>query len=220
MKRAVLITGLALALLAPAVSLAATKDAGGHDPWIHVEVREGGGDKASVNVNVPFALADAALAAMGDDIGSHISFGHHHRHGRGDAAEAEGDSVEADNGHDRPDISVADMRRMWKAMRDSGEADYVTVKDDQEKVHIWREGDLVRVEVENRAGEERGEKVQIRVPVTVMDALLSGEGDQLDVRAAVNGLRGTKASELVRVEGGGDFVRVWIDDNPDSGSRD
>lgn len=220
MKKAVLITGLALVLLAPAVSLAQPKDSGGRDAWIHVEVREGGGDKATVNVNVPFALADVALAAMGDDIGSHVKFGgHHSRHVRSDA-EDEGDSVDNERGDDHPDLTVADMRAMWKAMRDSGEADYVTVKDEKEKVHIWREGDLVRVEVEDRDGRDRGEKVQIRVPVGVMDALLSGEGDQLDVRAAVNGLKGMKDGELVRVEGGGDFVRVWIDDNPGNGSRD
>jgi hypothetical protein len=223
MKKTLLITGLALALLAPAVSLAAAKEAGGREPWIHVEVREGGGDRATVNVNVPFALADAALASLGDDIGSHITFGHHNgRHAHaGDAAEkGEGESVEGEHGGEGPSISIADLRRMWKAMRDSGEADYVTVKDDNEKVHIWREGDLVRVDVEDRTGEDQGERVQIRVPVGVMDALLSGDGDQLDVRAAVDGLKDLKDGEIVRVEGGGDFVRVWIDDSPDNGSRE
>jgi hypothetical protein len=222
MKKILLITGLVAVLLSPAMSLAAPKETGGREPWIHVEVREAGGDRASVNVNVPFALADAALASLGDDIGSNITFGRHHgRHVHaGDDAEDSGDRVETERGDDNPDLSIADLRRMWKAMRDSGEADYVTVKDDQEKVHIWREGDLVRVDVEDRSGDDHGEKVQVRVPVGVMDALLSGEGEQLDVRAAVNGLKGLKGGEIVRVEGGGDFVRVWIDDNPDSGSRD
>ncbi len=214
MKKTLLIAVLALVLLAPAATLAGPKDKDAPEAWIHVEVREAGGDKATVNVNVPFSLADAALESMGDDIGTHIRLGSHGRHGR--AVEVDGEGVTSDSDH--PELSIADLRRMWKAMRDAGEADYVTVTSNEENVHIWREGDLVRVDVDSRA-EGKGEKVRIRVPVGVMDALLSGEGDQLDVRAAVNSLKGMKSGEVVRVEEeGGDQVRIWIDDSPEAGS--
>ncbi len=215
MKKIILLTGLAIVLLGPAAALAAGgKDQGGREPWIHVEVREAGGDRAAVNVNVPFALADAALESMGDEIGTHIRLGSHGRHGH--AVEVDGEGVTRDSDH--PELSIADLRRMWKSMRDAGEADYVTVTSNEENVHIWREGDLVRVDVDSRA-EGKGEKVRIQVPVGVMDALLSGEGDQLDVRAAVNGLKGMKSGEVVRVEEeGGDSVRIWIDDSPEAGS--
>jgi len=225
MKKTMLLTaGLAILMLGPVAALAGGKDQGAREPWIHVQVQERGGEKESVNVNVPFALADAALASLGDDIGTHIRLGEHGRHARvtegeaGDQGEG-GEGIDSGEHGDHPDISVADMRRMWKAMRDAGEADYVTVTSDNENVHIWREGDLVRVDVDSRekGRENQGEKVRIRVPVGVMDALLSGEGDQLDVRAAVNSLKEIKSGEVIRVEDGEDLVRVWIDDSPEAG---
>ncbi len=207
MRKTTLLTAvLALVLIAPAAGFAGEKDKGAREPWIHVEVREAGADEAVVNVNVPFSLADAALESFNDQIGTHISFDRH-AHGEHSETVAGGDST------GRPDLSVADLRRMWKEMRDAGEAEFVTVKDREESVRISREGDLVLVNVD---GKGDGEKVRIRVPVTVMDALLSGEGDQLNVRAAVNALRDMRKGEVVRVEDGGDLVRVWIDE--DSGS--
>ena len=83
--------------------------------------------------------------------------------------------------------------------------------------HIYREGEFVFVKVDEKDGDEN---VQIRMPVTVMSALLSGEGEQLDLQAAMASLTslGGSSGELVRVEDGGDVVRIWID--KDSGSSD
>ena len=213
-KTTLLTTVLALVLIAPAAVLARDdKDAAASGPWIHVEVREANADQAIVNVNVPFALADAALESFNDQIGTHIQFGRHgHREHVESGEHAEGVSPGDSLGH--PELSVADLRRMWKAMRDAGEAEFVTVKEGDESVRIRREGDLVRVDVD---GKKDGEKVRIRVPVTVLDALLSGEGDELNVRAAVNELKTMKNGEVVRVEDGGDLVRVWIDQDSGSG---
>lgn len=196
MKKTILLT-LALlgVVLLPAAGLAEKKAAASDEPWIHIEVKERDGDDAAINVNLPLALAEAALAAVSDDVTAHMHLDH--RHG---------------------DLSVSDLRRMWNAMEDAGDAEFVTVEDGGETVRIYREGEFVFVKVDEKAGEEN---VQIRMPVKVMDALLSGEGEQLDLQAAMASLTslGGSSGELVRVEDGGDVVRIWIDKDSGSSGR-
>jgi len=196
MKKATLLTLALLGIvLLPAAGLAGTKAAASDEPWIHIEVKERGGDDAAINVNLPLALAEAALTAVSDDVTTHMHLDQ--RHG---------------------DLSVSDLRRMWNAMEDAGDAEFVTVEDGGETVRIYREGEFVFVKVDEKAGDEN---VQIRMPVTVMDALLSGEGEQLDLQAAMASLTslGGSSGELVRVEDGGDVVRIWIDKDSGSSSR-
>ena len=47
----------------------------------------------------------------------------------------------------------------------------------------------------------------------VVDALLSGEGDALNIRAAIDQLS-TLRGEMVRVIESDNNIRVWIDENP------
>ncbi len=58
---------------------------------------------------------------------------------------------------------------------------------------------------------KRNEKVRVEVPVVLVDALLRGEGDSLDVDAAVAQLQKMSPGEIIRVEDGEDLVRVWIE---------
>ena len=69
-------------------------------------------------------------------------------------------------------------------------------------------GEKVCVKVDGRDSEET---VRIQVPVAVLDALLSGEGEEVNVQAAVDELSKIGKGEIVRIEDEGDFVRVWID---------
>ena len=202
MRSRLLITcALVLALVMPGAALAGKKPASADQPWIHVEVREGAEGAASVNVNLPLALAEAALLASDGVLKEHM-------HIRLD---------EGEDGEDDEDISVADLRRIWKAARDAGDAEFVTVEEAGETVRVFREGEHVFVNVDE-AGDEGGGKVRVRMPVTIMDALLAGEGEELDLAAVLAGLRNAGEGELVRVEDGTDVVRIWIDDRPAPGS--
>ena len=60
-------------------------------------------------------------------------------------------------------------------------------------------------------GQREAKEVYVEVPVEVIDALLSGEGNDLNVLAAVEKLDGRRG-DLVRVTDGGTKVRVWIDE--------
>ena len=192
--RSLLACALVLALAAPAVALAGKTPAAEKEPWIHVEVREGAEGKASVNVNLPLALAEAALMGSEGILKEHM-------HVRVDSAGG-------------PDISVADLRRIWKAARDAGDAEFITVEDGGEKVRVFREGEHVCVNVDHAGDKACGEKVRLRMPVTLMDALLAGEGEELNLTAVLAELRRAGEGELVRVEDGADVVRIWVDDQP------
>lgn len=155
-------------------------------PWIHVEVNEAGADESSVKVNLPLSLVKVALEAAPERL--------------------------IDEGRVRfveGDFKVADLRRLWRGLRDSGEAELASVDSDDEHVRIRREGDLVLVTVEDRR--EGAQEVRVEVPVDVIDALLSGDGEELNVLAAVDRLQGRRG-ELVRVADGETKVRVWIDE--------
>jgi hypothetical protein len=106
---------------------------------------------------------------------------------------------------------------MWRELRDTGDAEFVTVEGDDENVKISREGDIIRIEVQDhsprRAEAEEGENetVYVKVPVSVVDALLSGDGEELNIRDALEELKDERG-DIVTVEGGDTDVRIWIDE--------
>ncbi len=183
-KKILCIAFLTLALALPALAFAGKKDEASNGPWIHIEVREHGGDGASVNVNLPISLADVALKMAKDKTvhGGHIT-------------------IEDD------DFTLEEMRELWNEVRKAGDAEFVTAKDGDETVRVSRKGESVFVNVDG----DHGEKVRIEMPVAVVDALLSGEGDELDVAAAIEKMKDMKKGEIVSVEDGEDTVRIWID---------
>ena len=54
--------------------------------------------------------------------------------------------------------------------------------------------------------------VQVRMPLVVVDALLSGEGETIDINAAIGQLKGQRG-EIVTGDGSDSQVRIWIDEN-------
>jgi hypothetical protein len=187
MKKAhLMLAAAAVALLAPAAVLAEKKAEAQNGPFIHVEVREAGGEEGSVNINLPLALAQAALATMQESVDQHAKLT-----------------------FDKSELKVSDLRRMWTAMRDAGDTEFVTVQEAGETVRIYRKGEMVFVKVNEGDAKD---KVRIQVPVSVMDALLSGEGEELDLAGAIDKLGAMGKGELVTVEEeAGDSVRIWID---------
>jgi hypothetical protein len=58
---------------------------------------------------------------------------------------------------------------------------------------------------------EGAQKVRLEVPIDLVDALLSGEGESLNLSAAFSRLQ-TLRGEILSVEDGPSRVRVWIDE--------
>ncbi len=180
---------LAGALVLPAQSFAG-KDKNKDQAWIHVEVIEQNGDGSKVSVNLPLSMADVALQ---------MAESKDHTLSRGRI------SLEDH------DVSVQDLRKLWQDLRAAGDAEFVTIEDDDDTVRIYRKGDRVHVDVRDNGDEDDAETVKIEMPVSVVDALLGGEDDALDLQAALAELKTMGPGEIVRVEDGGDHVRIWID---------
>lgn len=162
-----------------------SKNSSKKTPWIHIEVLEAGQKDAKVKVNLPIKLARTALQMAPDDV--------------------------MDDGHiriDHNDISVSDMRKMWKDVREAGDAEFVTVQEKDSTVKISRKGSKLYVHVNERG---RGDQVRVEVPVSLVDALLAGNGDTLNVDAAVAELERMGPGEVVHVVDGEDSVRIWIE---------
>lgn len=189
-----IVAGLGLAALVALPAARASAQAQAGTPWLHVRVEEA--RKASkVRVNLPLSVVEAALQAAPEMIEEHgrIHLGEHHR------------------------LKVDDLRRIWKQLAAVGDAELVSVESEDENVKVMRKGDLLQVFVDKKAEtgkegqEKQAEQVRIEVPVSLVDALLSGEGDEVNVQAAVAELQ-KRRGDIVTVHDHDSHVRVWIDD--------
>jgi hypothetical protein len=186
-------------------------------PWLHVRVEEAR-DSSKVSVNLPLSVVEAVLKASPDFLERH---GHIHI-------------------GDEHGLKMADLRQVWKELKAVGDAELVSVESDRENVKVMRKGDLVQVFVDQKkswkeekdaekeagkadkdsaraekdAAKERRkglEQVRIEIPTSLVDALLSGEGDEANVQAAISELR-KRRGDIVRVQDDDSHVRVWIDE--------
>ena len=161
-------------------------------PWIHVQVTEPGEDGKNVRVNLPLALAEVALSIVSDETISKVQI-----------------KLE------EHDVSIEDLRLLWKELKASGDAEFLTLQEKDKEVRISRQGDRIRIHVDKAGGDEgdAGDKqVRIEVPVTLVDALLGGESDRLDLQAALAELT-EERGDIITVRDGEKLVRVWIDES-------
>ena len=181
MKKVLLIAVAALLLMTSPI-LAQT-------PWVHVEVEEGGDDNTHIKVNLPLSVVQVALEAAPEKF---LEDGKIHLHNMDH------------------DLDVEDLRKIWAELRAAGDAEFVSIEGDDKTVHVSREGDLIRIVVDGRK-EGSTEQVRVEVPVAVVDALFSGEGESLNLHDALEELKNQRG-DIVRVDDGETKVRIWIDE--------
>ncbi|MBZ5638764.1 MAG: hypothetical protein LAO51_08400 [Acidobacteriia bacterium] len=178
-----------LGMLVAALSVLPLSPAAAADQWLHVSVDEHGPDGATVRVNVPVDLVTKVLPLV-----------RHERFSGGKVKVRVGDE----------DMSAADLRAMWEAVRSSRDGDYVTVNGPKEKVRVAKRGEFLLVEA--REDKEKPTNVEVKIPLAVVDALFSGaEKDELNVVAAVEALARYGGGDLVTVNDDDSHVRIWID---------
>jgi hypothetical protein len=159
--------------------------------WIHVEVTEDGGETV-VKAQFPVSMVEVALGIAEDEI-------------------AESGALRLDDA----EITIEELRTMWVELREAGDAEFVNIQEKGgEKVSIYRKGDFVYVDVEDNSGyrDDGGEKVNIKVPVSVIDKLFEGDGEELNLRAALEELERSAHGQVISVTDGDTQVKVWIDD--------
>lgn len=195
-KKAALVTAAALLFL-PAVGLAqasngqakATPSTSSEkgERWLHVRVicTDGKGD--SVRVNVPLELAEKVLPAVNHD-------------------RLHNGKVKIDNS----EINDVDLRAIMDAIRSARDGEYVTVQGNDNDVRVAKEGNHLIVHVVDKGGSKKSQ-VEVKVPMKVVEALLSAGKDELDLVAALHALGTQGDVELVSVKDSENTVKVWLD---------
>ncbi|HXW55036.1 MAG TPA: hypothetical protein VEJ67_04745 [Candidatus Cybelea sp.] len=174
-------------LVTGAMAAARPARAAGAERYLHVRV-EDAREGESVNVNVPLSMAEKILPA----INNHDLHG-----GRVTIHGAEMDGV--------------DLRTLLDAVRTAPDNEFVTVKErHDEEVRVAKSNGNIIVHVKDHQGKQ--EKVDVTVPMKVIDALLAtAKENELDVAAALRALSDAGDILLVTVEDEGQKVRVWVD---------
>lgn len=177
----VLAAVLSLSLAAGAVSAQDAEADAAENSWIHVRVEKDGSE--NVNINLPVPMIDVALeSGVGEELSGDLRIG--------------------PNG----DITIEQLRGMWEELRDAEEADFVDVRDGDERVRVYKRAERVHVDVD----EDGREKVRIDLPASIVDALLGAE-DRLDIAAAARELARAGEEEIVRIDDEETRVRIWVD---------
>jgi hypothetical protein len=172
------------------------------DQWIHVRVESKDNNGETVRVNVPIEMAVKILPVI-----NHENL----RHGK----------VHIDDAH----LDDVDLRALLDAVRSSKDGEYVTVQSNQDNVRISKSDGYLYIHVTEKKHKEHAEgkpgpskgasteesKVEVKVPMKVVDALFSAGKDELDVVAALQALSANGDTELVSVKDNEDTVHIWID---------
>jgi len=174
-------TGLMLVLLA-----ATTCGAQQKDRWLHVKVKDTGAHPEMVSVNLPLSLAEKVLPTV-------------------NAEELRKGKVRL---HDA-DLNGVDLRALLDAVRTTGDGEFVKVESAEEDVRVAKEGDHLLIRV--RESHHNSQKVDVRVPIVVANAMLSGSKDELDLVAGIRALSAYGDTALVTVDDREESVRIWVD---------
>jgi len=175
--------GIALLTAGLAIGPAAAADL-----WLHLKV-DGGRHGEQAEINLPLSMMESFAPMLQGKVrgGSRIRL------------------------RDR-DYDVDELRRIWRQLEDGPDATYVTVNDPDSKVKIAKRGGyLVMTALDRGRDGHDGDNVEARIPVSVVGALLSSSGDELDVGAALRELVRYGEGELMTVVSDEETVRIWID---------
>lgn len=175
------VAGLGILLLVGGAALAAPAER-----YLHVKVDGSRTGEESVRVNVPLSLAEKVLPAI-----------NHER--------LQGGKIRLDQG----EIENVDVRKVLEAVRDTRDGEFVTVDKGDDNIRVAKSKGFLLVKV--REGNGSRSRVDVKVPMTVVDALLSGEQGTLDVGAALRALGQHGDEVLITVDDEHSSVRVWID---------
>src|SRR5215467_11380747 len=201
-----------LATLAPAsraqeVTVSSSSSATS-ERWLHVRVIDSGHKGETVRVNVPLEMAEKVLPAIHKD-------------------RLHNGKVQINHS----DIEGVDLKALLEAVRSSKDGEYVTVQSNDNDVRVAKQAGYMVVHVTEKGfkstrsdkdksdkSAEKSEKsyersrVDVRVPMKVVEALLSAGKDELDVVAALRALSAHGGdTELVSVKSEDSTVRVWLD---------
>jgi hypothetical protein len=179
------------------------------EKYLHIRVNDSE-SKESVNVNLPLSLAEKILPTInhGDLKNGRVSIGH-------------------------SDMDNVDLHAILEALRNAPDDEFVTVKSDSEDVRVAKSKDNLIIHVhetpkpktDKAAGKdkdadkdadrdnEKPQKVEITIPMSVVNALVPNDKKEIDVVAAIHALANASQSLMVTVHDATSDVRIWVDAN-------
>jgi hypothetical protein len=182
LQRAAVICLLATGALATATAALA----GTTERYLHVKVDDAKNGE-SVNVNVPLSMAEKILPS--------VNKGNLHQ-GKVTIGEADMDGI--------------DLHAILDAIRTAPDNEFVTVKEKDEDVRVAKSNGNLIIHVKDNKDE--GQKVDVTVPMKVVDALFStAKKDEIDIAAAIRALSDAGDILIVTVQDASQHVRVWVD---------
>ncbi len=181
-----------LCLLAAGALVAATATrAGTTERYLHVKVEDAKNGE-SVNVNLPLSMAEKILPA--------VNKGNLHQ-GKVTIGDTEMNGV--------------NLHAILDALRTAPDNEFVTVKEKDQDIRVAKSNGNIIIHVKDSSGE--GQKVDVTVPMKVVDALFStAKDDELDIAAALRALSDAGDILIVTVQDASQHVRVWVDSKSSS----
>lgn len=165
------------------VAAALLAPASASQKWFHIRVVEGGEDGERVFINLPMDLIHDLLPMIQADS---LGRGRFHI-----------------DGHEN-----INFKQIWASLRTAEDGEYITVQDPDENVRVAKQGDHLIVKVVGK-----DENVDIRIRTAVIDAMITPEGNELDLQAGLDALS-EEEGDLLTVQSEDENVRIWIDSNP------
>src|SRR5271154_5916446 len=129
--------------------------------WLHVRVINANSKGESVRVNVPLDMAEKVLPAIDHD--------------------------RLHNGKVRigcMDCDGVDVRTLFEAVRTAKDGEYVTVQSNDADISVTKKDGQLLVHVHDK-NKPKHSQVEVKVPMKVVEALLSGSKDELDIVAGL-----------------------------------
>ena len=165
------------------------------DRWLHVRVVSTESKNETVRVNVPLDMAEKVLPAINKD--------------------------RLHNGKVRfndTDMNGVDMKTLLDAVRTAKDGEFVTVQSNDSDVRVAKQNGYMLVHVTEKhlgpgkdAKSTEKSRVDVKIPMKVVDALFSAGRDELDLVAALRALSAHGDTELISVKSDDNTVRVWLD---------
>jgi hypothetical protein len=153
--------------------------------WVHVHVQDSLKSE-TVKVNLPISVIETMLPMIQEE---------KIREGK-------------ININDR-ELRIADLRKAWNDIRDEGDMEFVSVESPDGNVRVYIQGNFLFVQPQEKS---KDSKVDIRIPLKVVDAMLSGTGNELNLTAGIKALRDSGVKDIITVKDNHTSVRVWVDD--------
>jgi len=165
------------------------------DRWLHVRVISTESKNETVRVNVPLEMAEKVLPAINKD-------------------RLHNGKVKFND----TDMNGVDLKTILDAVRTAKDGEFVTVQGNDSDVRVAKQNGymIVHVTEKNSGSGKNGKsaeksRVDVKVPMKVVDALFSAGKDELDIVAALHALSAHGDTELVSVKSDDSTVRVWLD---------